>query len=332
MKKITFLFTCVITVLISIIYLDVNSVDASSNEKDALTQSKKSPGIPFTSQDSDDTGDATGYWTKERMQNAIPLDKIKGSDEEQKTILKEESKDSLTEKPNNLSDPVAPEDNGIKLPKAIVPATTGKLFFTDGEENYVCSASAVNNDNKNLVMTAAHCIHGGEEGDWYFDIVFAPAYYNGSTPYGVWNWKESRTFSSWIENSDYSHDQAFFTVYPKNGFNLVNVVGGNGLSTGYGPNQPNVRVIGWPSEFPYDGETPYHCEGPSTRDGMFSSDAKVNCEMNRGSSGGPWFREMVTENVGYIFAVTSRQTISGPPYLLATPNSAGVATMFDQMD
>ncbi|EJV85389.1 hypothetical protein ACQKOD_17830 [Bacillus mycoides] len=38
---------------------------------------KKAPNIPSAIQDSNDMKDPTGYWTKEKMKNAIPVDKTK---------------------------------------------------------------------------------------------------------------------------------------------------------------------------------------------------------------------------------------------------------------
>ena len=50
---------------------------ATLDEKDTLTQVKKAPGIPSAIQDSNDIEDSTGYWTTEKMKNAIPVDKTK---------------------------------------------------------------------------------------------------------------------------------------------------------------------------------------------------------------------------------------------------------------
>ncbi|MED1567693.1 hypothetical protein [Bacillus paramycoides] len=74
MKKEKLLFwiniTSMITILSSIIYLAF----AASIKKDTLTQLKKAPNIPSTIQDSNNTEDSSGYWTKEKMKNALPVD------------------------------------------------------------------------------------------------------------------------------------------------------------------------------------------------------------------------------------------------------------------
>jgi len=50
-----------------------------------------------------------------------------------------------------------------------------------------------------------------------------------------------------INSSDFTHDQAFVTLQQRNGANLIDMVGGNGLVWGNGQNQPNTRIWGWPA-------------------------------------------------------------------------------------
>ncbi|MFD7153463.1 trypsin-like serine peptidase [Kribbella sp. NPDC059898] len=263
--------------------------------------------------------DATGYWTAEKMRNAIPADLPTGT---AGTPAKQGTSSGVA------SRPVAPRA-GYKLANDVVPSTAGKLFFTDNGLNYVCSASTINNSYKNLIITAGHCVHSGQGGGWHSNIVFAPAYYNGQSGYGLWNWSQARTFNSWISSSDFTHDQAFVTLQQRNGANLIDAVGGNGLVWGNGQSQAGTRIWGWPAEAPYNGEVPYYCDGTTYAWG--GSDAALTCSMNGGASGGPWLKDRIDANLGYVFAVTSRRTTSGTPTLLSTPNTADVKTMFDQM-
>ncbi len=39
----------------------------------------------------------------------------------------------------------------------VAPRSTGKLFFSDGASDYVCSGAAVNTPERNVVLTAGHC-------------------------------------------------------------------------------------------------------------------------------------------------------------------------------
>lgn len=273
---------------------------------------------------------AAGYWTAQRMRDAVPYDVVStGNDASPAPSTRSDAQAQ-----GNASLPVGPvaaPGRPATAANATVPSTAGKLFFTINGSPYVCSAATINNAYKNLVETAGHCVYEGGGGGWHANIMFAPAYYNGDGPTGDWSWATAGTFNSWINSKDFSHDQAFVTFLPKNGRNLVNAVGGNGLSYGYGPCQDGVRIWGWPAENPYNGQVPYYCDGSTYRHGLFSSDAYMNCSMNGGASGGPWLRARVDANLGYVFAVTSRRTTSGTARLLATPNSQDVYTMFKLM-
>ncbi|QNE20002.1 hypothetical protein F1D05_21415 [Kribbella qitaiheensis] len=265
--------------------------------------------------------DATGYWTAEKMRSAIPAD------------LPGDAKPPANKAPDGnstsgiASRPVAPL--GHQVLNDGVPSTAGKLFFSDNGLNYVCSAATIANNYKNLIITAGHCVHSGQGGNWHSNIVFAPSYYNGASGAGLWNWSTARTFDSWMSSSDFSHDQAFVTFGQRNGANLIDAVGGNGLVWGNTRDQANTRIWGWPAEAPFNGEVPYYQDGNTFSYG--STDAAMSSNMNGGASGGPWLKDRIDANLGYVFAVTSRRTTSGPAYLLSTPNTPDVKTMFDQM-
>lgn len=313
-------FCAAATFLIAMLLLQ-EAVLALSNDADS--QFIENPDIQLYSDHSGEL-DPLGYWTEEKLKNAIPVT-IPVNDEEDQSFST-----SLLAPPQDASHPVLPEDN-IYSNLAKVPSTSGKLFYTYGGKNYVCSASAINNVYKNLVMTAGHCVHSGSEGDWHRNIVFAPAYYEGPSSYGLWNYRSVRTLNGWINSSNSNYDQAFLTVFPKGGRNLINVVGGNGLSWNYSQAQSNVRISGYPAQNPYNGELPYSCYGNTYKRSAFSDDAYMNCSMNGGASGGPWFRSMIDEDLGYVFAVTSRRSTTGTPRLYAKPNAQYVKNMFDEM-
>src|SRR2546422_837644 len=65
----------------------------------------------------------------------------------------------------------------------------GALFSHDIKGDHFCTASAVDSPNRNLIITAAHCVHSGEGGGYLSDLVFVPGYRNGNAPYGIWKVK-----------------------------------------------------------------------------------------------------------------------------------------------
>lgn len=319
-----FILTCSTLLAINI------PAHANENMDESSTQSVRNMD-PIISTDNYKKIESNSYWTEEKMKNAIP---VNTSDDLHSPLKNDKNNDTeYTERDNKeeiISHPFSPENFDLN-PNAVVPSTSGKVFFSYNGKDYVCSGSAINNSYKNLVMTAAHCIHDGPGGGWHSNIAFAPAYYDGVSSYGLWEWDTARTFNGRINNRNYDYDQAFFTVRQKNGRNLVNVVGGNGLSYNYGQAQPNVRISGYPAGAPYNGRFPYSCYG-DTKKRLINNDAYMNCDFTGGASGGPWFREMSSENVGYVFAVTSRRSTSGTPRLYARPNTQAVKDMFDEMN
>ncbi|MEP7762751.1 hypothetical protein ABKW33_02225 [Sanguibacter sp. 26GB23] len=278
--------------------------------------------------------DPAGYWTPEKLANAIPMDLI-ATDEDGAEARSGQTTEPLVEEPGTIVDPVAPTvesyDSRAFPPVKHVPKTAGKIFYHLDGKDYVCSGATVNHANKNMIVTAAHCLYTPGKG-WHSKIVFIPAYYNGSQPHGLWNWKGGRTHNAWIQDENWSYDQAFITFFPRNGVELVEKVGGNGVSYGYSTTEPEMRVFGWPAQAPYDGELPYYCEGPTTDFSPLNSDAKIACLMNEGASGGPWLRQIINDDLGYVSAVTSRKTLSGSPrYLVATPFTMETRAMYYEM-
>ena len=61
----------------------------------------------------------------------------------------------------------------------------GKVFFSDGSANYVCSGTALTSGNESVVWTAGHCVNEGP-GAFYTNWAFVPAYKDGARPYGTW--------------------------------------------------------------------------------------------------------------------------------------------------
>ncbi|MDO5712209.1 MAG: hypothetical protein Q4P32_10785 [Micrococcales bacterium] len=277
------------------------------------------------------------YWTQARMSAATSADEL--PPQRATTAVPsaaQPKKATVVAKPAVPSRAVTAHARGATASMAAkkgpvrVPTTAGKLFFTYGGSDYVCSASSVNSRSKSLIMTAGHCVHSGPHAGWHRNFAYAPAYYNGRAPYGIWTWQRALTFRGWADSGRFDYDQAFIAVNPKNGVRLVNRVGGNGLVVGASNLQKSVRVFGWPAERPFTGGIPYYCDGRTgKRSG--SIDATLGCAMNGGASGGPWLINRVNDTVGYVFAITSRRTLSGPPTLLAAPNSLAVKNLYQSI-
>ncbi|UUW88250.1 trypsin-like serine peptidase [Pimelobacter simplex] len=266
-----------------------------------------------------DSGDVRSYWTPQRMRDAVPVDR---------------SADGATGATG--AGPTARRTTAGAQARAVVaPRSTGKLFFSDGASDYVCSGAAVNTPERNVVLTAGHCVNSGatrgllgcRPGRYFTRFLFVPGYAGGARPYGAWTGVTALAQPDWVNQcGNYSHDQAVLTVAPLGGRRLVDVVGGNAVAWGYPQREDGVRVIGWPAEAPYDGESAQQCTG-STSAFPETGDAHLACPLNGGASGGPWFLTMTSVDVGFIWAVTSRRTTEGPPILLAWPLDRTILTL-----
>jgi hypothetical protein len=231
-----------------------------------------------------DAGGAADYWTPERMQSAIPGDTLAGKALERgnrsSPALVEKGKPSTT-KGTKGKPTIAQSENPV--------SHIGKVFFTLGGANYVCSGNAVSSKNGSTVATAGHCVNEGP-GAYATNFVFVPAYENGAAPYGKWTAKALYAPKEWVTNGDMTFDTGFAVMNPLNGKTLTSVVGGSGVAF----NQARgltYTSYGYPAASPFNGETLWSCTGTATDDPnnpQFGSQG-IPCDMTGGSSGGPWF-------------------------------------------
>ncbi|THJ00970.1 hypothetical protein E7Z54_11405, partial [Nocardioides sp.] len=258
-----------------------------------------------------DVDDVLDYWTPARKAGAEPM------------VLDADG--------NRVAARAAAAGHATARTTATVPRSAGKLFFTTPQGDAVCSAAAVNTAQRDVIITAAHCAHTGPgflltPPSYYTNFLFVPRYSNGSAPDGQWVGIRAITHRQWIEDEDLAYDQALIEVAPRGGAKLVDVVGGNGLAWNYPARESDVSVWGWPAEAPYTGETAHRCTG-STSSFSGTADAKIACPMTGGASGGPWFLSMIGPHVGFIWAVTSRRTVTGEKYLIARPLTSAIQTL-----
>lgn len=266
-----------------------------------------------------------GYWTEEKMRNATPADVLAPPNSPKTSPESTQRTFSAHQKGEIYSHPTPPKTPaGPQIQSATVPATTGKLFFSKGGEDYVCSGAVVNTPNNSVVSTAGHCIHSGKDGDWHTNISFAPAYFDGPSHHGLWEANEIITFKGWADDSDFDYDQAFISVHPRDDRTIVEAVGANGIAYNYSHDQSDVRIWGWPAGDPYDGKRPFYCDGSTKKTDDSSNDMVMPCSMTGGSSGGPWLQEVLDENLGIVFGVTSRRSTTGEKRLFSTPYSDSI--------
>ncbi|KOV61786.1 lipoprotein [Streptomyces sp. NRRL WC-3618] len=260
-----------------------------------------SGGAPVDS--ASDAGALARFWTPERMAHAVSLDKVA-------TSTRPDAAKALAPTGKPGTTPAARARSGTAGLRINESAAVGRVFFTNPSNggSYACSASALNSDSKQMVVTAGHCVHGGSGGTWMTNWVYVPRYRSGARPFGTFAAKQMRTFNSWISSSDLKRDVAMVTTWPLNGNKIVNVTGGHGMSWNFSRTQP-ITIFGYPGNF-NNGESQWVCTG--TTRAASDNGLELQCNFGGGSSGGPWLREFNDSNgLGSVNGVMSTVTSAG---------------------
>jgi len=258
----------------------------------------------------------TAYWTPARMRAAVPADRlVAGRDTSTATGRVETGAAKVVPakgKPGGGGGGTGSLFGEYYTGGGLVTSTTGKVFFTLGGVNYVCSGSSTAAANHDLVMTAGHCVNEGP-GAYATNWAFVPAYDDGLRPYGTFTARQLTTTTQWASSGDFDYDVAFAVVNPVAGVDLSDTVGSQGI----GFNQPRSQhyySFGYPAAQPYDGTDIAWCHGTAIQDTYGgSTDEGLYCNLTGGSSGGPWLRNYSTSTgVGTLTSVNSFKYRGGP--------------------
>ncbi len=282
------------TSLLSLSAAAILALVGTTSANAAPVNTTDSSGVAVSSHVASDNG-AADYWTPERMKNAKSGDilAIKALDRGRLLNL---GKAPVTEAPGALKSvegQQAPTDSkaiNLKANQSETPVKhIGKIFFTLGGSNYVCSGNSVTAANKSTVSTAGHCVNEGP-GAYATNFVFVPAYLNGSAPYGKWTARALYSPTQWASNGNMQYDTAFAVMNTLNGQRLADVVGSSGVQFNAARGL-SYKSFGYPAAPPFNGESLKSCSGTATNDPynpQFATQG-IPCNMTGGSSGGPWF-------------------------------------------
>jgi V8-like Glu-specific endopeptidase len=199
-------------------------------------------------------------------------------------------------------------------------AQVGKLYFDTNPDPKVeqwswCTGTAVNSENKSLVLTAGHCVWDTANRRWYTNAWFFPGYENGKTPNAAWPVRLQSTTWNYYNSGASADDMAIVLVTKdSSGTALVNRVGGHGIAfnqpvnqfrTAFGYPITDSRWPGWTS----DGEDMYYCQGTDSyfSGGSFAGQMLLGCRMTGGASGGPWLTNAQSNWLGYAQSVNSNK-------------------------
>jgi V8-like Glu-specific endopeptidase len=183
-----------------------------------------------------------------------------------------------------------------------VAAAVGRIFFTLGGTDYVCSGVLVGGAHPDVVLTAAHCVTGGSGRGrgtrWAANWLFVPGFADGRLPYGEYTARRFLVSPGWTapgggEPDDFAFVQVT-TAAPGGeggaGKNSGTAKPPHGLPVEFASSQDTAAltrsyVFGYPAEPPYTGLYPAFCAGRVTTSG---GSVRMPCGMTAGDSGGPW--------------------------------------------
>lgn len=158
----------------------------------------------------------------------------------------------------------------------------GKLFFTDSESDYVASAAIYG--ERELLLTAAHCVCESESGMLYDHFLFKRCYQVNER--GKESCSEELTLKTvalkeaWIGagNDMWRWDYAIAVISGRSCL-AAPLIHGQG-------NTSKVRAIGYPSNY-YDGKKMVYVEGAPQVESNHTL-LIYGDKMGAGCSGGPW--------------------------------------------
>jgi V8-like Glu-specific endopeptidase len=244
--------------------------------------------------------------------------------------------------------PMAPAGRGARLLRAAgggrttgapwtgggaIARSAGKIFFTLGGTDYVCSGAAVASANADVAVTAGHCVSDGS-GNWATNWTFVPGYSNGNARYGSYTARRYFVAGPWTSSANEDYDVAFVALNTASvggtATHAVSAVGGLGVAFGGRPGQ--VDAFGYPAEPPYSGEQLYYCAGGASPDPYHATnDTGLNCAMTEGSSGGPWLSGFNgSTGIGTVTSVSSFKYDDGTDIMYGTTFGSSAKSLYQQ--
>ncbi|MEV4555131.1 trypsin-like serine peptidase [Nonomuraea wenchangensis] len=247
------------------------------------------------------------YWTPQRMAGALPinlLDLMTGGDDllgelTGRPLPKAGQAGALTLPAPAASKLPVPRHQAAAAPSAstigarwgaggAVSRTTGRVFMTLNGADFVCSASTVKSANRDVVVTAGHCVKDGA-GEWAQNWTFVPGYGSrGGQPYGRYAARRMFVAGSWARKADDDYDIGMVALATSGGRHASDVVGSQEIAFNV-PRGGQAYGFGYPADPPYRGDRLVYCAG-RLRDDPYKQtrDQGLGCDMTAGSSGGPW--------------------------------------------
>lgn len=269
--------------------------------------------------------DASGYWDDAKMKAAKPRYLLM----DKKTGIAQ-----LTEVAPNLN---TPENGADWTDQGLPQKAVGKVFFSIGRSNYVCSGSVIEDglgNSRAVVVTAGHCVI--DRGKFVTNFMFVPNYDElisaGPIPeanrYYAKNLVVKQEFARQrqFNVTAIQHDWAF-AVIPTGSFTknkklftnpsteLDSTAGAFTYSeAGFSVGGSTSTAFGYPQAAPYNGRELKYARGSIFPDPNGYGTLGMYSTLTGGASGGPWLSSLNTDNFlsGSVSSVNSYKYTNDP--------------------
>jgi len=228
------------------------------------------------------------YWTAERRAAAIPVPLPKTPKGEHLTEKapphRGESGHVRPGRPKGKHERAQDSNLGatsVADPKAYPYSTCGKLFFSQGGNDFAGSASVV---APNVLLTAGHCVYNG---GWSTNVAFYPSY---PLPPGTsFSYSYLAAWTAWTNNGTRAFDYGMIWIDNNPG----DQVGWLGLLWNADTTGRVWDAVGYPAtpNPPFDGNTMDEAIGTVASSSTSGTIGLNNDNMEHGSSGGPWITD-----------------------------------------
>ena len=257
--------------------------------------------VGFTNSNAaDPQGKAIGYWTKDRMDSAQSLDVVVDAKTGKGSLVREARGSSTSSSTSNSVGTWTLNDINLKA--------TGKVFFTEGGQPYVCSGSWINDSvtGSSFVLTAGHCVWDQANGVFVTNFIFVPGYMNNAST--ATRYAATKLFV----REEFASQTTFNSIALQNDWGIARVDNydtQNSYPISFANNYDNktVSAFGYPQATPYNGTKLINCQSLAFKDSKNSNQTwGINCNMTGGASGGPWLNPWnSTTYSGTAFSVNS---------------------------
>lgn len=276
------------------------------------------------------------YWTPARVANAKVRDYVRTADG--KMV------------PHAKPSPGGGVVTGASWPSGgEIQKRSGRILFSSGGSDWICSGSVVNDastsNGYSIVLTAGHCVYDGSDG-WSYNFLYMPNFdaepnYDCNTrANGCWRASVLAAHDDFVPEGfgsnatvrvDYGFARVGLRIAGSGTAELDATTGGYGLNTATVANSVTKWAFGYPAEGKYKGKDLIYCSGPTSDDPYGAPTWGIACNMNGGSSGGPWIYGTTNPAVytsGTLLTSVNSYSYSGPQYMFGPRFNTETQTVF----